>query len=282
MPLKKKRFSTVHNKPSVVPANTDGIIYQKFTDYISTFYGAAGVGKTSFVHGFSDRVLFISTDRGTRFLPLKGNCRQEVNSWADIVAVVEYLQKNTSQYDMVCLDHVDDIAYYAEEDICNTYDIESADELAHGKYWRDLKKKWRWVIHNIKRTGLGIVFIAHETTKEIKIRGRKINRTMPLIGKTTWKLILPLTDLLGYCYMEYDVQQKQDIRMLQTQPSDSVDAKDRTVRQKPDSGYEIMDSKHFMKTFVNIGGSNARKKESNKKENNTKESNTKKFSRRAR
>jgi len=214
------------------------------------FYGAAGVGKTSFVHGFSDRVFYISTDRGTRFLPIPKECRHEVDNWEDVETALKQLAQNPKQFTMVCFDHIDDIAFFAEEDICLKYDIESADELAHGKYWRDLKNYWKKLIHTVKSTGLGIVFICHEETKKIKIRGREINKTMPLIGKTTWKVILPLVDLLGHCYMEYDTQKKKDIHVLQTMPSDSVEAKDRTTRRKPAEGYELLDSKMFSKTFM--------------------------------
>jgi len=214
------------------------------------FYGAAGVGKTSFVHNFSDGVFFISTDRGTRFLPIAKDCRHEVDDWQGVQTALKLLSQNPKKFTMVCFDHIDDIAFFAEEDICHKYDIESADELAHGKYWRDLKNYWKGLIHAVKATGLGIVFICHEETKQIKIRGRQINKTMPLIGKTTWKVILPLVDLLGHCYMEYDLKQKKDVHVLQTQPSDSVEAKDRTTRKKPNEGYELLDSKMFSQTFM--------------------------------
>lgn len=260
MPLKtnKKKKTTKKKTSSHTSSRVDevggGVIYQKFIDYVSMFYGAAGVGKTQFVHALlNKRVLWISTDRGTRCLPVEKHCRHEVDSWEEVEEAIEYLQQNPGQFDLVCVDHVDDVAFFAEENICLRYDIESADELSHGKYWRDLKKRWLWLIHNIKRAKVGIVFIAHDTTKEVKIRGRKINRTMPLIGKTTWKVLLPLVQLLGHIYIEYDTRAKKDVRMLQTQPSDSVEAKDRTTRRKPADGYELLDSTKFLRTF-NTGG----------------------------
>jgi phage nucleotide-binding protein len=258
--MKKKTKKKV-KKESPIPS---GIVYQKLLDYIVMVYGAPGVGKTSFVHSLSERILFISTDRGTRFLPIPSDCRREVDCWEDVLAAVKELRLHPGKYDAICIDHVDDVAFFAEEFICQKYDIESADELGHGKYWRDLKNHWKKLVHSIKSTGLGLIFIAHDDSKEIKLRGRKIMKTMPLIGKTTWKVILPLVDLLGHAFIEYDAKLKRELRMLQTQPSDSVTAKDRTTRRKPKDGYEILDSQSFMKTFIGVQA-NGKKEEISKK-----------------
>src|SRR5579859_2359192 len=88
-------------------------------DCIIMFYGPPGVGKTTFVNQLSDKVLFISTDRGTRWIDA---LRVECNSMKKLDAILTELEAaKTMPYDMVCIDHVDDVLNWCEEEVCKKY-----------------------------------------------------------------------------------------------------------------------------------------------------------------
>jgi phage nucleotide-binding protein len=224
--------------------------------YITLFYGPPGVGKTTFVNSMSDKVLFLSTDRGTRFLPAY---RVECSSAAHFAVAARELaglgDAITERYDIVCIDHVDDWAYMAEEKVCSDLGIASLSEAQWGKGWKALRVEMMSLLSVLKGLNVGIVFIAHETIKEVKNRTISVDRTMPDMGKTSWKAIIPLVDLVGYCgFRTIKVAGKRkEVRVLETVPREDLYVKDRTQRARPTKGYEPLDGAKFVTTFKSGG-----------------------------
>ena len=168
------------------------------SDYICLFYGPPGVGKSTFVNQLAERVLFLSTDRGTRFMEAM---RMEVNSWSDCEAIVSQMEKSNvdKMYDLVCIDHIDDVANFAEEEVCRRLNIESLGDAGYGKGWKAYRTAIQTLVNRLLRLKIGVVFIAHEDIKTIKGRSIETNRTMPMMLKGAWKVIVPMADIIGYC-----------------------------------------------------------------------------------
>jgi hypothetical protein len=83
---------------------------------------------------------------------------------------------------------------------------------------------------------------------------------MPSMGKTPWKLLIPVADVVGYIgYRTIKVEGKRkEIRVLETVPREDLYVKDRTHRRKPvDDGYEPVSGRKFIKTF---GANNVQEK----------------------
>lgn len=219
-------------------------------DYITMYFGPPGVGKTTFVNGFGERVLFLSTDRGTRFLSA---LREECLNWVKFGSVLSVLEKGQSKnYDFIVIDHVDDWASMAEAAVLKKLNVEALTDAGYGKGWSLLKKELKTFIRRLKALPCGIVFIAHERIEKIKVGGLDVDKIMPNMSKQAWNEIVPLCDLVGYCGMKPmkdNAGKRVERRVLITQPKQDLYAKDRTGRRKPEGEYESLDGAAFIRTF---------------------------------
>lgn len=224
--------------------------------YIMMFYGPPGVGKSTFANGLGDNVLFLSTDRGTRFMSAN---RIDCLKWEAFVKVLENLQKpGRPPYDFICIDHVDDFANMAEEQVLTELNIATLGDAGFGKGWNQYRKMIERMVRGYMRLNIGVIFIAHEQTKPIKVRGTETNRTTPSMSKAAWGAIGPLADIIGYCGFRTMLvkvpgtakTERKEVRVLETQPREEVYAKDRTKRSKSDKGWMPLNSEKFKQTFI--------------------------------
>lgn len=223
-------------------------------DYISLWYGPPGVGKTTVVDSLAPRVLFCSTDRGTRFMPA---LRTECLSWEQFDKVLAALESGQdANYDFVAIDHVQDWADMAEQYILNKYKIESLADAGYGKGWSTYKKELRNFISRFKRLKCGLIFISHESVIKVKVKGVEIDRSIPNISKQAWDVIVPLADLVCWCgttSQKTPQGGRKEVRIIRTDPTQEMYAKDRTRRKRPPAGeLELLDGRKFVETFRSI------------------------------
>lgn len=252
---------TPTKKPVVAAAASVVLPTQRTTmatrvqDYILMFYGPPGVGKTTFVDQLAPRVLFLSTDRGTRFL---NTMRVECHSWAKFEQVVKTLEAPgaAKQYDLVCIDHVDDMANMAEDSVCKRLGIESLGDAGYGKGWKAYRRAIESFVQRLLKLGIGVVFVCHEEIKTVRTRAVELDRTMPLLSKSSWKVIVPMADIIGYCgyrTLKLEGGKRKEIRVLETVPREDLYVKDRTRRVRPSGPYELLDGSKFLATFSGNG-----------------------------
>ena len=250
MPKKKSKKKVIKTKAKVILPTTKTIPAVKVTEYIQMFYGPPGVGKTTFVNGLAERVLFVSTDRGTRFL---SSLRMEINNFQDFLDLFKVLEKTTvkNMYDIIALDHVDDICGMIEDHICEKLGIDALGDIGYGSGWKAYKKAINAVIQRLLRLDTGLVFIAHETIKTIRTKVLETERIMPDLPKSAWKIIIPKCDIVGYCGFRVVKRagKKQEIRILETTPREELYCKDRTSRVQPELGYISLSGSEFRASF---------------------------------
>jgi len=245
---KKKGKSLKKVKPLVLPTKKTKPA-SDITDYISMFYGPPGVGKTTFVNDMGD-VLFLSTDRGTRFIEAM---REEISTVSKLERVFKALETKgaADNYDMVCVDHVDDFCTMLEDHVLDKLRVESLGDAGWGKGWKMYRKIIALFLRRLKALNLGITFIAHETIKTVRSRGQELERTMPAMSKSAWGLIIPVCDIVGYCGFKTIKKggKRKEIRTVECEPREDLYAKDRTDRDQPEKGWERLDGAKFVETF---------------------------------
>ena len=236
-------------KPSVILPANKSMLAGRPSDYILFFYGPPGVGKTTFVNGLADRVLFLSSDRGTRF---QEALRIEIHDYETLDRAITALENGDEHYDMVCFDVIDHFTALIETQITKEMGIDSLSDGQWGAGWNEYKKRIHQVIQRILRVGAGVAFISHEKIVSVKTRTREEERYQPTLQRSAAGVIIPLTDIMGYCTFQV-VKTKTKTsqrRVLRTQPTANIDAKDRTTaRTKPDSGVELLNPEKFHSTF---------------------------------
>ena len=228
------------------------VLSQLPTDHIMLFYGPPGVGKTTFVNQLGQRVLFLSTDRGTRSIK---SLRIEVPTVDKLEAAIDALEAAKSlPYDIICLDHIDDVCHMLADAVCEALGVDALSDAGYGKGWKLFADGLHNVVARLKALNTGLVFICHETIKTIKAQGLETDRTMPDIVKSAWKLLIPLVDLVGYCGftpVKNAEGKREEIRTLTTTPREDLYAKDRTLRVRP-NGIEKLDGSKFISTFKKV------------------------------
>lgn len=226
--------------------------------WIMMFFGQPGIGKTTFVNSFSDRVLFMSTDRGTEFMEaMSVDCA----TWGDFLKYLSALEKNNNSqnYEFVCVDHAGDWAAMAELYVLKKYGVEALADLKWGKGWAAYKKELRSFMMRLRKLNIGLIFVAHETTKDITVNGIDVNRCQPDLPKAAWDNIIPLTHMVGYCGSRPVKLKGNRIHMhtLETTPRQDLFVKDRTSRIRTSNRpagreWEELDGAKFRETFQEI------------------------------
>lgn len=225
-----------------------------FKDYIHLFFGQPGVGKTTFVNSLRDDILFLSTDRGTRFLETMA---VECNHWRDFEKALIALEKlhekgGKMPYSAVAIDHIADWASQGESAILEELQIKALTDAGYGKGWSMYKKLLERFVQRLRALDLGIIFIAHEEIRTTKVRGIDVDKCQPKMSKQAWDVVIPLCDLVGYCEMRRVKKGKKavQIRTLTTSLRDELYVKDRTNRSQPEArDYIELDAQKFMSSF---------------------------------
>lgn len=249
---KKPRRSKARERPtasSPLPTKKRKI-GQRVEDFIICVYGPPGVGKTTFVDGFADRVFFVSTDRGTRHFEALG---EEVETFDEILMVLDKLEKPGARdhYDMIAIDHAVDFAAMAQRSVCEELDVETVGDAAWSKGWNAYTKAMADVIARVKTLRLGLVFITHEVTRKVDTALGTVDKTMPDMDKRTWKAVIPLCDIVAYCGFRTVKKGGKlvQLRTVEVDPRESLYAKDRTGRMTSKRGWELLDGKKFARSF---------------------------------
>lgn len=189
-------------------------------------YGPPGVGKSTFAAG-AGRVLFVSTDDGTKFL---NTMRVVVGTWGQFKKVVKKLCQERPDYDAVCLDLIDSLARMCVKYVCEMRGIQHLADEAYGKAYDIAAVEMETELEKLVGIGrYGLIFVSHSRDRERKTRYSTLTKTEPTMSGQAFKIVYPMADVVAH--MAFDAKAGEDgvaERRMFFQPTEYMEAKDRT------------------------------------------------------
>lgn len=216
-------------------------------EMIWLIYGPPGIGKSTFVSQCQD-VLFLSTDPGLRFIK---TLKQPVTGWLHFKRIVKFLETNRpAEYKALAIDTVDPLFIMARKYVLDKRGIEHQSDEPFGKAYDLVTSEFMLEMMKLTKLPYGLFFLSH--SKEVEIRGRamRTSKIIPSLPSQAYKVLAPLADIIAYYgFGEESADAKDLTRKMQFQPSETVEAKDRTKGGLPESlvipeegGFKLVES----------------------------------------
>lgn len=191
-------------------------------------YGQPKIGKSTFASRF-ENAFFIATEPGLNHLETY-NLR--ANSWRDIENIVYDLETEGNTFSPIVIDTVDNMWEFCISEICNRNNVSNISEMPFGKGYKQAEAEFNGIIKRLVQLETGMIFISHQSYEtNIQTDGSEIKKFMPSIDQRARKIVMPLVDVIAFASIEYtlnDAGERQERRVLHTQPSPLWEAGDRT------------------------------------------------------
>lgn len=190
------------------------------------FYGPPKIGKSTLASQFEDKgnAIFLVTEEGHRHLSIY---KRMVRNWKDFQKAVTELQgPDGRRFSTVVVDTVSNLFLMCRDHVCEHRGLEHPSDEDFSKGWDILSAEFTKHITRLSQLGKGIVFIAHDTTKDVSARGMRIPKTLPHLPSTCYRAIVPLVDVIGYCGFDANDRKR---RIIVFEPEEDLVAGDRTA-----------------------------------------------------
>lgn len=220
-------------------------------EMIWLIYGPPGIGKSTFVSQ-CPKTLFLSTDPGLRFLNV---LKQPVTGWLHFKKIVKSLEINKpKEYKALAIDTVDPLFLMARKYVLDKRGIEHQSDEPYGKAYDLVTTEFTLEMLKLTKLPYGLFFLSHSKEIEVKGRAMRTSRIIPSLASQAYKVLAPLADIIAYYgFAEASADNGDLTRTMQFQPSETVEAKDRTKGGLPetlvipeDGGFQLVED-HLLK-----------------------------------
>lgn len=188
-------------------------------DFIFMIYGPPKVGKTTFCANF-ENALFIATEKGHNFQEVY---KVDPMKWEDIRKVAKNLIQTDHKFKTVIIDVVDNAYKMCADYINRKNQIDHESDLGYGKGYALIKDEFMRVIGALSQKGLGVVFLSHDTVRELEESGIKRSYTTTTLSSSAAKVINGMCDFILYFHTDKDKN-----RMIRTKATSNINAGDRS------------------------------------------------------
>lgn len=216
----------------------------RFEDEITLIYGAPKVGKSTFCSQF-EAPLFLDSESGLRNLE---TYNIPISNWQDAMDAYEALSKAKKAgelpYKTLIFDTINNFYLFCMEHVCKKNGISHPSDLDYGKGWSMVKIPFTNLMNAYKSLGLGIVYVAHASEKNIKTRRGEYTRYDAAIAGQAYELIVGSCDFVLYACIESD--ETGEKRILRTKPCEFWNAGDKTGNLPPEIP---LDAKAFLEAY---------------------------------
>ena len=123
------------------------------------------------------------------------------NSRADVIALLEELNKSKKEYKYIALDTIDNMADWAEYTVCEEEGVRAIADLPFGKGFGLVRQKVMNTIDVFSKLTKHLIIIGHRKVAYAVTDGSTlvIPESLDLTGKTK-NLIMSKSDAIGYIY----------------------------------------------------------------------------------
>jgi hypothetical protein len=221
----KSAIASSPKRPTMQLPTKASVPPTRFSDYSMLIYGRKKIGKTTLCAQLPNPY-FISTEPGTKALRVRSS---NVTSYQDISALMDQLEAKFAGGEKYCdtlvIDTVDLVYDLAWNKVCKDKMINHpSEEKDFGATWKEIRDLFRSVVTRALRLGCGVVFLSHDTEKEVELPdGEKIERRMPTMAARALNEIEGIVDVIGF----YDYA--DGLRYLRIKGSDTLVAGCRCV-----------------------------------------------------
>lgn len=210
MPPRGKRRSRRSKEDQLVLPVERTAPRNKLHEFMQLWYGVEKVGKTVLASKFPN-TLFLFFEEGGKALNLYSML---MTDWRVFRKSVELLVSGKHKYKNVVID-TGNLAYDACMDqVCIELAIDHPSDEDYGKGWGAVKKEFNKQILALNNSGLGVIILAHQQTKEIRGRrsSQEHHRIQPDMSKQALGVIEAMVDI--YAYMHFDEQGNRQIQIV--------------------------------------------------------------------
>ena len=172
-------------------------------------YGPEGIGKSTFAAQFP-KAIFIDTEGSTDHLNVS-----KVNAptcWNDIIAVIDWMLKDSPDYSTLVIDTVDWAEKLCIQHLCQTNKKKGIEDFGFGKGYIYLYEEfYRFIekLNQLKNRGVNIVFTAHSIIKRFDLpeESGSYDRYELKLEKKITPLVKEWADMILFCnYKTYVVE----------------------------------------------------------------------------
>jgi Ni,Fe-hydrogenase maturation factor len=213
-------------------------------EYTILLYGEPKIGKSTFASQF-EKPLFLATEAGLNALE---TYQIPVSSWADFLEACKLLATTKHDYKTIIIDTIDNLVKFCAEATLKPHDATHESDMGYGKGYDLVANELLRVLTKLSQLPPGLIMISHAETKEIKTRTSVLNKTSPTLPNKYKKIVLGMADLVLYAHSVEQKTEKgaEQVRVIETKPSECFDAGDRTKRLPATIS---MDYQEFMKIW---------------------------------
>lgn len=133
-------------------------------------YGTPKVGKTTFCANIQDS-LFLDVEGGTGHLPVMRVEKDQLDSFDDVIKVLEAVLTQDHSIGTLVIDSVDFLEKVLQRQVAAEHGVSEYGKIGYGKGPVSLANIWRTITQKLDQIrqdkGIAIVMIAHETLKKV-------------------------------------------------------------------------------------------------------------------
>jgi len=153
--------------------------------FTTVICGPSGVGKSTFAANIPN-ALFLDCDDGLGFLEVY---QKRIVTWDDMVQAYEMLRKDCGKFTTVVVDTVDVAYTILFREVCKDMKIKFPDEGNSSSVYGTANLRFASWLQMMKMLPVGLVLLAHSSTKQKQTRTGKVDYTEPALSATACRTV---------------------------------------------------------------------------------------------